>query len=90
MVYTFLYTIKKYLVKCTDFKGSHKKRKVGEPKDLSKKNALCSPVVLRSKTNFVKKRKPTPLRVGEDDLFYTEENLGKVFEYLNTILEWSK
>lgn len=26
----------------------------------------------------------------EDDLFYTEENLGKVFEYLNTVLEWSK
>lgn len=26
----------------------------------------------------------------EDDLFYTEENLSNVFEYLNTVLEWSK
>lgn len=26
----------------------------------------------------------------EDDLFYTEENLSDVFEYLNTVLEWSK
>ena len=26
----------------------------------------------------------------EDDLFYTEENLGDVFEYLNTVLGWNK
>jgi len=26
----------------------------------------------------------------EDDLFYTDENLSNVFEYLNTVLEWSK
>lgn len=26
----------------------------------------------------------------EDDLFYIEENLGDVFEYLNTVLDWTK